>query len=175
MKGPVQQQLGRPLSMANIAPSTTSWAGTTLKPFGGGPTILTEMTEMGHEEDVELIRRGYEAFSAGDVATLTEIFAENAVWYVPGSGVLSGTKQGRDAVLAYFADLGTRSDGSLKVTVQEIIGGENHTVALQHNHAETNGKTLDTDGALAFVVRDGKITEGREFYDDTAQGDAFWG
>lgn len=129
---------------------------------------------MGTQENVELIRRGYEAFDAGDVATLRELFAEDAVWYVAGNGVLSGTKHGREAILAYFGELATRSNGSFKVTVQELIGGDNHIVGLQHNHAETNGKTLDTDGALTFQIRDGKITEGREFFDDTAQGDAFW-
>ncbi|WP_426977610.1 nuclear transport factor 2 family protein [Pseudarthrobacter sp. O4] len=126
-------------------------------------------------ENAELVRRGYEAFSAGDMPTLSEIIAEDAVWHVAGNGVLSGRKQGRDAILAYFGELATRSEGTLKVTVQEIVGGENHTVALQHNDGETNGRTLDTDGAIAFQVRDGKITEGREFFADTAQGDAFWG
>ena len=129
---------------------------------------------MGTAENAELVRRGYEAFSAGDVATLGEIFAEDAVWHAAGSGVLSGTKQGRDAVLAYFGELGARSQGSLEVTVTDIIGGEHHTVALQHNHAEGNGKTLDTDGAISFEVRGGKIVSGREFFDDTAKGDAYW-
>lgn len=129
---------------------------------------------MGTAENAELVRRGYEAFSAGDMATLSEIFAEDAVWHAAGSGVLSGTKQGRDAVLAYFGELGSRSQGSFDVTVTDIIGGERHTVALQHTHAEGNGKTLDSDGALSFEVRDGKIVSGREFFDDTAEADAFW-
>jgi ketosteroid isomerase-like protein len=30
------------------------------------------------------------------------------------------------------------------------------------------------DGVIAFRVRDGKIAEGREFFQDTAKGDAFW-
>lgn len=129
---------------------------------------------MGTQENVELIRRGYQAFDAGDMATLRELFAEDAVWYTAGNGVLSGPKQGREAIMAYFGELATRSKGSFKVTLQEVIGGEKHTIGLQHSHAETNGRTLDTQGALAFQVRDGKITEGREFFDDTAQGDAFW-
>ncbi|WP_427135416.1 nuclear transport factor 2 family protein [Pseudarthrobacter sp. S9] len=129
---------------------------------------------MGTTENAELVRRGYEAFIAGDMATLSEIFAEDAVWHAAGSGVLSGTKQGRDAILAYFGELGTRSEGTLEVTVQDIVGGEKHTVALQHNHAETNGKIMDLDGALAFEVRDGRITAGREFFEDTAKGDEFW-
>ncbi|MFF2318283.1 nuclear transport factor 2 family protein [Arthrobacter sp. NPDC058097] len=129
---------------------------------------------MGTQEDVELIRGGYKAFQAGDMSTLREMFAEDAVWHVAGTGVLSGTKQGRDAVLGYFGELATRSNGTFNVTIQEIIGGDNHIVGLQHNHAENNGKTLDTDAALTFQVRDGKISEGREFFDDTAQADAFW-
>ncbi|MDI3212822.1 nuclear transport factor 2 family protein [Arthrobacter sp. AL12] len=129
---------------------------------------------MGTAENVELVRRGYEAFNAGDMATLSELFAEDAVWHVAGNGVLSGTKLGRDAVLAYFGELGSRSQGSLSVTVTDIIGGEKHTVALQHNHAEGDGKILDMDGALSFEVRDGRIVSGSEFFEDTARSDAYW-
>lgn len=109
------------------------------------------------------------------MATLGEMFAEDAVWHVAGDGVLSGKKEGREAILAYFGELGTRSGGNLKVTVEEIIGGENNTVAVQHNQAEAGGRALDQDGAIAFRVADGKITEAREFFQDTAKGDVFWG
>jgi len=126
------------------------------------------------QEKAELIRRGYEAFSAGDMATLGELFAEDAVWHVAGNGALSGKKQGREAILAYFGELATRSAGTFTATVQDVIAGENHTVALQHSQAENKGRTLDTYGALAFRLRDGKIIEGREFFEDTAQGDEFW-
>ena len=37
---------------------------------------------MGSAEDVEVIRRGFAAFSAGDMATLNELFTEDAVWQV---------------------------------------------------------------------------------------------
>lgn len=129
---------------------------------------------MGAQEDAELVRRGYEAFNAGDVGTLSDIFAEDAVWYAAGSGVLSGKKQGRDAVLAYFGELGTRSQGSFRATVQDIVGGENHTIGLQQSHAQSNGKTMDAETAIAFVIRDGKVVEGREYFDDTAKADEFW-
>ena len=49
---------------------------------------------MASEEDAELVQRRYAAFSAGDVATITELFTEAAVWDVPGSGGLSGAKEG---------------------------------------------------------------------------------
>jgi hypothetical protein len=65
---------------------------------------------------------------------------------------------GRDAILSFFGGMGARSGGNLKVTVQEIIGGKNHTVALPHNHAENNGKTLDMDGARRPAKRNSPET-----------------
>ena len=129
---------------------------------------------MGSAENVELVRRGYEAFNAGDFPRLSEMFAEDAVWHVAGSGVLSGTKQGRDAILAYFGELGARTQGNFQANVEDIVGGENHTVAIQQTRATNNGKTLDMGTVIAFVVRDGKIAEGREYFEDTAKSDDFW-
>jgi ketosteroid isomerase-like protein len=129
---------------------------------------------MGTAENVELVKRGYTAFNSGDMATLSDMFAEDAVWHVAGSGVLSGTKQGRDAVLAYFGELGARTQGSFQANVEDIVGGENHTIAIQQTHGETNGKTLDMATVITFVVRDGKIAEGREYFVDTAKADDFW-
>lgn len=129
---------------------------------------------MGTAENVELVRRGFEAFNAGDMASLSELFAEDAVWHVAGSGVLSGTKQGRDAILAYFGELGARTQGTFQATLQDLVGGEDHTVAIQQTRAQANGKTLDMAAVITFVVRDGKVTEGREFFEDTGKADDFW-
>jgi ketosteroid isomerase-like protein len=129
---------------------------------------------MGTAENVELVRRGYTAFNAGDMATLSDMFAEDAVWYVAGSGVLSGVKQGRDAILAYFGELGARTQGSFQADLEDLVGGENHTIAIQKTRAENNGKNLNMATVITFVVRDGKITEGREFFEDTAKADDFW-
>lgn len=129
---------------------------------------------MGTAENAEIVRRGYEAFDAGDMAALAGLFTADAVWEAAGSGPLSGTKQGRDAVLAYFGELAARSGGTFKVAVRDIIGGENHTVGLQHAHAERNGKTMDSDQVLVFEIRDGKVVRGQEFFADTALTDGFW-
>ncbi|QDG88162.1 nuclear transport factor 2 family protein [Pseudarthrobacter sp. NIBRBAC000502770] len=129
---------------------------------------------MGAQENTELIRRGYDAFNAGDMNTLAELFADDAVWYAAGTGVLSGKKEGRDAVLAYFGELGSRSQGTFQATVQDIVGGEEHTVGIQQSHAHNNGKTLDAATVIAFVLRDGKVIEGREYFTDTASADEFW-
>ena len=129
---------------------------------------------MGTAENVELVRRGYTAFNAGDMATLSDMFAEDAVWYAAGSGVLSGTKQGRDAIMSYFGELGARSQGSFQANLQDVVGGEKYTVGIQQTQAQGNGKTIDLATVITFVVRGGKIAEGREFFEDTAKADDFW-
>ncbi|MET1064326.1 MAG: nuclear transport factor 2 family protein [Arthrobacter sp.] len=129
---------------------------------------------MGAAENAELVRRGYAAFNSGDMASLGDMFAEDAVWYAAGSGVLSGTKQGRDAILNYFGELGARSQGSFQTKLQDVVGGENYTVGIQQTQAQGNGKTMDLATVITFVVRDGRITEGREFSEDTAKADEFW-
>ena len=49
---------------------------------------------MGTQENIALVRRGYDAFSSGDMATLGQLFAEDAVWNSPGTGVISGRERG---------------------------------------------------------------------------------
>jgi uncharacterized protein (TIGR02246 family) len=129
---------------------------------------------MGTQENADLVRRGYAAFSAGDMATLTEVFAEDAVWTVPGSNPMSGEKKGRDAILAYFGELLTASNGTFTVTLRDIIAGQDHTAGLQRNHAERNAKTDDQDAVLVFSIRDGHITAVQEFREDTTRSDEFW-
>jgi ketosteroid isomerase-like protein len=129
---------------------------------------------MGSQENAELVRRGYAAFSAGDVATLNELFAEDAVWHVPGTSAISGPKQGRGAILTFFGELMTETAGTATVTVQDVIGGPDHTIGLHHNHSERKNKVDDQDAVLVFTIRDGRVTEVHEFHENTARTDEFW-
>jgi ketosteroid isomerase-like protein len=129
---------------------------------------------MGSEENAELVRRGYAAFSSGDMATLTELFAENAAWHVPGESPLSGPKEGRDSIFAFFGEIMSVSGGTFKVTLDDVVGGETYTVALHHSHAERNGKVLDQKAANVFRILDGRVTEVREYSDSGGAADEFW-
>ena len=129
---------------------------------------------MGAEENAELVRSGYAAFSSGDMNTLTELFADDAVWHVAGSGQLSGSKVGRDAIMAFFGETIALSGGTFSVTLDDVIGGEPRTAALHHSHGERNGKVLEQHVVNVFHIVDGKVVEVREYSDNGAAGDAFW-
>ncbi|MDQ4047698.1 MAG: nuclear transport factor 2 family protein [Actinomycetota bacterium] len=129
---------------------------------------------MGAEEDAAVIQRGYEAFGAGDMDTLRNLFTEDAIWHLGGTGGLTGDKQGRDAILAYFGELFSRSAGTVKVDVDDLISGDKHTVGFQRVHAERNGEAIDQRAALVFTLRDGKVSEVYEFQEDSAKAAEFW-
>lgn len=129
---------------------------------------------MGAREDVDLVQRGYDAFGAGDMDTLRGLFTEDAVWHLGGSGGLSGDKQGLDAILAYFGELFSRSDGTVKVDLDDLIGGDKHTVGFQRVHAQRNGDSIDLRTVIVFALKDGKVNEVYEFPEDTAKAADFW-
>lgn len=129
---------------------------------------------MGAQEDVALVRRGYEAFIAGDMDTLRELFAEDAAWHTGGTGGLSGDKNGVGEILAYFGELFSRSQGTLKLTLEEVAAGDRYTVGVQSNHAGRDGRSLDQRTVIVFTISGGKVADALEMAEDTAQASDFW-
>lgn len=129
---------------------------------------------MGAKEDVALVRRGYEAFIAGDMDTLRELFTADAVWHTGGTGGLSGDKNGVDEILAYFGELGSRSQGTLKLTLEDVAAGDRYTIGVQSNQAQRDGESLDQRTVIVFTISGDKVTEALEMAEDTAEASDFW-
>jgi ketosteroid isomerase-like protein len=126
------------------------------------------------EDNAALLQRGYAAFASGDMAVLAEVLADDLVWHTPGSGPFAGVKHGRNAVLVELAAQAARSGGTMRLTLHDVVGGPTHTIGLHHSHAERDGKVLDHNVVLVCHVRDGRISEVWETWEDTARADAFW-
>ena len=103
---------------------------------------------MGHPNE-DLIRRGYDAFSRGDLQTLRELFHPDIVWHAPGRNQLAGDHQGVDAVLGYFGRTIQLTGGNFRVEVHDVVANDEHAVGLNSVHAERDGKTLQTSTSLA--------------------------
>ena len=130
---------------------------------------------MGAAENAAVIRRGYEAFNAGDMNTLTELFDENASWHTPGRSSLAGDHEGREAAFAQFGRYGGETGGTFKAELQHLLADdEGRVVGIHHNSAERDGKHLDVDCCIVFAVEGGRITDGREHFYDLHAWDEFW-
>jgi ketosteroid isomerase-like protein len=125
------------------------------------------------QDNAAIIRRGYEAFNGGDLATLREVFAEDAVWHVGGRGRLSGEKRGRDAILGYFGQLGELSGGTFRAELHDVVANDEHVIGLHTASGQREGKSIRVHTALVLHLRAGKISEAWEHAEDTQALDEF--
>ncbi len=125
------------------------------------------------QDNAALIRRGYQAFNTGDIATLREVIAEDVVWHAAGRGPLSGEKRGLDAVLAFFGQLGEISGGTLRAELHDVVADEEHVVGLHTVTGQRGGKNLNVRVALVFHLRNGQVSEAWEHSEDTQTLDEF--
>jgi ketosteroid isomerase-like protein len=130
---------------------------------------------MAEHPHVALVRTGYDAFSRGDMKTLSEIIAKDATHHVPGSHTLAGDHKGLDAVLGYYQQLGGETAGSFRVEVQHLFAdGRGHVMSVHHITAERAGKNLDTMGGIMFKIIGEKITDLDECVEDLDIANEFW-
>lgn len=51
---------------------------------------------------------------------------------------------------------------------------DGRVIGVHHNSATRNGKQLDVDCCLVFELRDGRVTDGREYFYDLHAWEEFW-
>ncbi len=129
---------------------------------------------MADHPNAALLRKGYEAFGKGDMATITDLFSEDVVWHLAGNNQLSGVHRGRDAVFAIFAKTTQLSGGTFKVDVHDVLANDEHAVALTHATASREGKTYDSLDTDVYHVSGGKVTEWWSFVENGRLADEFW-
>jgi ketosteroid isomerase-like protein len=128
---------------------------------------------MAEHPNIGRLRKVYEAFAKGDMATLTELFSQDIVWHWPGACPLSGDHVGRDAVFAVFGKMAERS-GDFTAEVHDILANDEHAVALTRSVGNRQGKQLNMPNVDVCHIRDGKVTEFWSFAMDQRAEDQFW-
>lgn len=127
------------------------------------------------QQDAQVVRDLYEAFSAQDVPTMQRLFHPEVVWHQPGRGALSGDYRGIDAVLGFFGRVAELSEGTFTVDLHDVLSGEEHTASLHTGRGQARGQSLEDHNVLVLHVRDGRVTEVWEQHADLYAVDAFWG
>ncbi len=129
---------------------------------------------MADHPNAELLKKGYAAFASGDMAVLTELFADDVTWHVSGNSPISGTHRGREAVFAVFARTGQLSGGTFKIDVHDVVANDVHAVALTRATASRQGRQYDAMDTDVYHMSGGKVTEFWSFAEDTKKADEFW-
>ena len=130
---------------------------------------------MGPDENVAVMQRAYDAFNTGDMNTLVEVFDESLVWHLPGRSSMADDYKGRDATLGYFGQLAQETGGTFRAELTHLTAdGDDRVVGIQRSTADRNGKHLDVANCIVFELKDGKVTDGREHFEDLYAWDEFW-
>jgi uncharacterized protein len=127
---------------------------------------------MAHQ-NADLVRKGFEAFGTGDMATLDSILADDVVWHSSGGGVISGDFVGKQAVFGSFALIPQETD-AFSQEIHAILADDEHTVALVNATATRRGNTATFAQVFVFHIEGGKAKEVWVTPFDQAAADAFW-
>ena len=132
---------------------------------------------MSAQTNAEVMRKGYDAFSRGDMDALrNELFTPDIVWHQGGRNQTSGDYRGTDAVLGLFGKLFQLTDGTFQVEVHDVLASEEHAVVLARVRARRAGKTIE-HGQYSHVChfQDGKLSEAWIVDVDPYELDEFFG
>jgi uncharacterized protein len=129
---------------------------------------------MTEHSNAEPIRRSFDAFARGDMATMRSLVAEDTVWHIPGRGPLAGDHHGREAVFEMFGRLVQASEGTFTQKLQDVLTSEDHAVALTHATARRGNHSYDALDAWVFQLREGQIDEAWWRPWDLYAADDFW-
>jgi uncharacterized protein len=112
------------------------------------------------EQNIELVKKGYEAFTAGDVETVMSLLDEDIEWIQPGESAVSGTYHGKREIGEYMSRL---AEKSTTVNPRRFLADGDTVVVL----SETTAGNETSQDADVFTIRDGKLVRA-QVYGDTA-------
>ncbi|MFC4949637.1 nuclear transport factor 2 family protein [Pseudonocardia sp. GCM10023141] len=109
-----------------------------------------------------------DALTAVDLASIEDSFAEDATWWLHGDTPLAGMRHGRAEIMEFLTSAGVLFvPGTQEFTFGDIVAGADRAVlewSVRGRGAAT-GLDYANEYCGVFVVRDGRISEVREYLD----------
>jgi ketosteroid isomerase-like protein len=112
------------------------------------------------------VRKGYAKVSAGEVDSLLDGFADDAVFQLMGEHHLGGERRGKDEIRAWFEEVG-RLFPDLKIEASEIVvsGFPWNTRVATRFRVSSKQAGYVNDGMQFLRLRWAKVVEDRLFED----------
>jgi ketosteroid isomerase-like protein len=131
---------------------------------------------MAEYPNTQLIRDGYQAFSRGDMARLSELFTQDIQWHEAGGATvpIAGDYKGQAAVFEMFGRLVELTDGQFHVVLIECVADDHQAVAIHEVSARRGRHTYQSREAIVFHLLEGKVTDAWHTVPDIEAFDGFW-
>jgi ketosteroid isomerase-like protein len=126
---------------------------------------------MNEQENTKLAARMYETFNAGDIESFLNLFSDDVSWQSPEieNVPLNVKFSGRENLGGFISDLDNYEE-FLKMGPTEFIEQGDRVVVLGNFicRSKTTDKQYATDFAHIITIKEGKITNFYEFFDNAA-------
>jgi len=129
---------------------------------------------VGATENATLVRSIFDAFARSEGFALRGRFAEDAVWTVPGSGVVAGVYRGREAIFRFLARLPKETNGTYGSTLRDVLASDERVAALYTARGMRRGRTLELEQVLLFRIEDSLVADVLALPSDPEAFEEFW-
>jgi ketosteroid isomerase-like protein len=129
---------------------------------------------VGAADNEALVRRIFEAFARKEGFALRDLFAADAVWTVPGRGVMAGVHRGRDEIFRFLARLPRETDGTYGSTLRDVLASDDRAAALYTARGRRLGRELELEQVLLFRIENGAVQQVLALPSDPEAFEEFW-
>ena len=125
-------------------------------------------------ENEAIVRKIFDAFARKEGLALRGLFAEDAVWTVPGRGAMAGVYRGRESIFRFLARLPKETDGTYGSELLDVLTSGGRAAALYRAHGTRHGRTLELDQVLLCTIDGGLVREVLALPSDPEAFEVFW-
>jgi ketosteroid isomerase-like protein len=125
-------------------------------------------------ENEAIVRKIFDAFARKEGLALRGLFAEDAVWSVPGRGAMAGVYRGRESIFRFLARLPKETDGTYGSDLLDVLTSDRRAAALYRARGTRHGRTLELEQVLLFTIEDALVREVLALPSDPESFELFW-
>jgi len=124
---------------------------------------------MSIEENIQTVKDFFAALGGGDKQRLLSLVAEDIEWFIPGKDwPLAGTRHGHAGLADLFEIASKTMETSTEPREYVAQGDRVLVVGVATGKIKATNRTFKDDWIFAITVRNGKLTNIREYVDTQA-------
>jgi len=117
------------------------------------------------QENIEVIRRGIEAWNAGDMERLRELYDPDVIARAPPGWPEPGPFVGRDAIIQQFREVRDAFDNDSLEFVSDFLAAGDRVLVRVAWKGAGHGPAMDMEWTIVYTVRRGLIFGLEYFWD----------
>jgi ketosteroid isomerase-like protein len=118
------------------------------------------------EENINFVRRAYQAFGQNDLPTIFELLDPEVVFYQTELLPWGGRREGHEGMRSFLEDLARNVEAQVELDEYIVAGESVVAVGRTHGRVRNTGEKFEARAVHVWTLREGRVV-GFEAYIDT--------